>query len=74
MKSEIRAYREKLNRFNRWEMEQINNKTDEEKLYQFEILFNLLWEQFSEKEIENARQSHLNNLISVQRKLMTNDK
>jgi len=74
MKSEIIAYRERLERYNLWEKEQIKNRTEEEKLQQFEILYNLLWDQFSDIEIENARQIHLNNLISVQKKLMKNDK
>ena len=69
MKSELTAYRERLNRFNRWEEEQIKNKTEEEKLNQFEILYNLLWGQLSKAEIENARQIHLQNLIRIQRNL-----
>jgi hypothetical protein len=74
MKSDLIAYRERLDRFNLWEKEQLKNKTEEEKLRQFEILYNLLWDQFSDTEIENTRQTHLNHLISIQRKLMKNDK
>jgi hypothetical protein len=74
MMSEIISYRERLNRFNRWETEQIKKRTEEEKLRQFEILYHLIRVQFSDREIENARQKHLNNLISVQRKLTKSDK
>ena len=74
MKTEIHAYREKLDRFNRWETMQIKKKTEEDKLRQFEILYNLLMDQFSDTEIGNARKTHLNNLISIQRKLMHNKK
>ena len=69
MKSELSAYRQRLNLFNRWEDEQLKRKNEEEKLRQFEILFTLIFDQFSETAIERERKRHLDNLITVQRRL-----
>ena len=72
MKTELSTYRQRLNLFNRWENEQLKRKSAEEKLRQFEILFTLILDQFSEIEIEMARQRHLENLIAVQHRLLKN--
>jgi cytochrome oxidase Cu insertion factor (SCO1/SenC/PrrC family) len=66
MKSELKEYREQLDRFNRWEDKQNRKKSEEEKLRQFFILFDLN-RQLSESVIKKAHQAHLQHLIDIQR-------
>ena len=68
MKRKLKDYRDQLNRFNRWEDRENRKKSEEEKLRQFFILFDLN-RQMSESVIKKAQQAHLQHLIDMQRPL-----
>ena len=68
MKSELQAYRQRMEKFNHWEVEERRAKSEEALLEEFLILFNLV-EEIPEAVVIKSRESHLNHLIAVQKRL-----
>ena len=68
MRAELQAYRRRMEKFNHWEVEERRAKSEETLLEEFLILFNLV-EEIPEAVIIKSRESHLNHLIAVQKRL-----
>lgn len=68
MKNELIEVRKRLNKFNDWEIKYSKNLSVENRLDQFEELFNLIYELPNDIK-EKGHKDHLDNLISVQKKL-----
>ncbi len=68
MKNELTEYRVKLNKFNSWEIEYSKNLSIKNRLDQFEELFNLAYE-LPEDVKDKGHIDHLNNLISIKKRL-----
>lgn len=68
MRNELIEYRNKLKKFNKWEINYSKNTTIQNRLNQFEELFNLIYE-LPDDVREKGHSDHLQNLISVQKKI-----
>ncbi len=64
----MQAYRRRMEKFNHWEVEERRAKSEEALLEEFLILFNLV-EEIPESVVIKSRESHLNHLIAVQKRL-----
>ena len=61
MKSELKEYRTKLNKYNNWEIEYSKKLSLNNRLEQFVELFNLAYE-LPDKIKDKGHEDHLNNL------------
>lgn len=68
MRGELQAYRQRMEKFNHWEVEERRKKSEQALLEEFLILFNLV-EEIPEAVVIKSRESHLNHLIAVQKRL-----
>jgi hypothetical protein len=68
MKNDLKSYRRRLEKFNRWEAVNIRSKSSSALLDEFSILFSLAG-QLPADVIEKSRQMHLNNLIAMQERI-----
>ncbi len=68
MRGELQAYRRRMEKFNHWEVEERRAKSEQTLLEEFLILFDLV-EEIPEAVVIKSRESHLNHLIDVQKRL-----
>ena len=68
MRNDLLAYRERLNRFNRWEKKERQKLNEVQKVDQFIVLY-LLTLKMAPSRIKEARVKHLQHLVDIQTRL-----
>ena len=68
MRNDLLAYRERLNRFNRWEKKERQKLNEVQKVDQFIVLY-LLTLKMAPSRIKEARVKHLQHLVDIQTRI-----